>query len=131
MLARVLAVCALMFVSEAAYGSVFSETWCKLQSFDLTSEMKNGYLSGSGSMYDTTFDAEMRNQSSIYAITEIEIKVTGTYDGRSFERLASKSMFLEPGESERVFFTVDTAFAFASVKLERWTVVKVLGCNLS
>lgn len=114
--------------AQLSEASTVSEAWCKLRAYDITDIMRKKYLFGKGRMSTIFFDSEMRNDSSIYAVTEIEIKVTGTYDSLAFERVASTTLFLEPGESERVIIEVDSSLRYSKIKMDKWKITKITGC---
>lgn len=111
-------------------ATIFGENWCKLTAEDTTSILKKKYVFGRGDMAGGTFDAEIQNDSDVYAVTEIEIEVSGTYNrGRPFKRTAVASVFLEPGESERVFFSVDSDLSSSIVDLEKWRILRLMSCR--
>lgn len=113
---------------SAADASVLGEKWCRLTADDIT-QLIGKQIRGVGRMAGSIFDAEIKNNTRSYAITEIEIEVIGTYDGgRPFRRTATQSVFLEPGESERVFFSVDSKLSYARIKLEDWNKTRLMGC---
>ena len=115
--------------AQLSEASTVSEAWCKLRAYDITDIMRKKYLFGRGRMSTTSFfESEMRNDSSMYAVTEIEIKVTGTYDSFAFERVASTTLFLEPGESERVIIQVDSSLGYSKIKMDKWKITKIIGC---